>query len=338
MMRALILSLLIAALVPAPATAATALVEQGGAVRLAAADGEQNRLAASLAGGTITLGDAAGLAVGSGCTRVDATHATCTGTRLVAALGDGDDTGAVSGGLPAVIDGGAGDDALTGGDLGDVLEGGAGADVLAGGSGNDVLSGDGFALVAGGGDDRLDGGPGADVLLGDGGRDVADYSSRTTAVSVTLDGLADDGGPGEGDDVTACESVALPAATTPPPPPPFVTPPVLVAAPAPPPQPVPAPAAAPSGTSRPTLGVSIARRVNAATIRGRGLRVTVRCSTRCRAHVTARPLVPRTITAGPAGATVRLRAPRGARLPARLVVRVAVANAPPVVRRVAVKR
>jgi hypothetical protein len=342
MIRALAIVLLIGGPLPAAAVASTATVEQGGAVRVTAPAGETNQLQAAFAGGSVALADSAGLTAGAGCDAAGAS-VVCPGTRLVAALGDGNDTATVIGALPAVIDGGPGDDALTGGDGNDVLEGGAGSDALVGGAGDDLLSGDGIALAAGGGDDRLDGGPGADVLLGDGGLDLADYSSRTTAVSVTLDGVADDGAPGEGDDVTGCESVALPT-SPPPPPPPFVAPPVLVGAPTPAAGPQPQaqpqlqPSPAPPATARKPLRVTMARRVKASIIRRRGLAVTVRCAKRCRGRITARPLAPRRFTSGPSGATVRLRAPRTARLPAALTVRIAVPGAPAIVRRVAVVR
>jgi Ca2+-binding RTX toxin-like protein len=69
----------------------------------------------------------------------------------------------------------------------DVLRGGPGPNLLVGGRGNDVL----------------DGGPGPDALVGGGGRDRADYSSRRAPVTVSLDGVANDGSAGEGDNVDA---------------------------------------------------------------------------------------------------------------------------------------
>ena len=53
-------------------------------------------------------------------------------------------------------------------------------------AGTDLLSGRA-------GDDRLDGGQGADVLIGDEGRDTATYADRREPVTVTLDGVANDG-------------------------------------------------------------------------------------------------------------------------------------------------
>ncbi|MEY2514999.1 MAG: hypothetical protein QOJ89_2357, partial [bacterium] len=113
--------------------------------------------------------------------------------QLAADLGDANDTLMISGTLDTFADGGAGDDRLSGGAADDALIGGSGDDRLTGGAGADTLSGDGFAAAVPG-DDTLDGGPGADVISGDEGIDTADYSARTTAVEVRLDGLAGDGG------------------------------------------------------------------------------------------------------------------------------------------------
>src|SRR5262249_18764671 len=76
---------------------------------------------------------------------------------------------------------------------------------LTGGSGNDRLTGnaDGNELDGGPGADTLDGGLGADDLVGGDGVDVADYSARAVPVTVTIDGLANDGEPGEKDVIAA---------------------------------------------------------------------------------------------------------------------------------------
>ena len=130
------------------------------------------------------------------------------------------------------IDGEDGNDAVYGaagagdltGDLADTLKGGAGNDHLVGGLGNDVMTGgDGNDLMEGGADnDKLDGGLGADDERGDAGDDIflegptangsdkftggsgtdkVDYSQRTGTISITRDGKANDGAPGEGDNV-----------------------------------------------------------------------------------------------------------------------------------------
>jgi Ca2+-binding RTX toxin-like protein len=151
-------------------------------------------------------------------------------------LGDGDDWGYVSSDLPATMPvslaGGAGADklqasswdsqptTLDGGPGNDILEGGTATDTLIGGDGDDTL--DGKA-----GSDRLDGGTGDDLLNGDGSKaaspDVIDggpgydriesewqqatYSAPPVPLTVTLGGGADDGRPGEGDDVRNVERV-----------------------------------------------------------------------------------------------------------------------------------
>ncbi|HEX7811314.1 MAG TPA: Ig-like domain-containing protein, partial [Burkholderiales bacterium] len=81
--------------------------------------------------------------------------------------GDGNDTlsGASSSGSLWLI-GGAGHDTLVGGSGNDLLDGGAGNDTLVGGPGNDVLLG-------GSGDDILSGGAGSDTLNGGTGTDTA---------------------------------------------------------------------------------------------------------------------------------------------------------------------
>jgi Ca2+-binding RTX toxin-like protein len=126
------------------------------------------------------------------------------------------------------LDGGNGDDVLSGsggtdkldGDIGnDSLEGGAGGDALDGGPGNDTVNGaeadligaDGSDDLAGGagmdlllgddGNDTLDGGPGPDRISGGDGRDTVDYENRSNHVTVSLDGIANDGEANEGDNV-----------------------------------------------------------------------------------------------------------------------------------------
>lgn len=101
--------------------------------------------------------------------------------------------------------GGPGDDVLTGGAGQDQINGDAGNDVLRGGAGRDRLFGSqgSDVLRAGAGNDSLFGGPGTDVLDGGPGRDWISYHARSVGVSVSLDGVADDGKPGELDLVGA---------------------------------------------------------------------------------------------------------------------------------------
>ena len=94
--------------------------------------------------------------------------------------------------------GGSGNDKLTGTTIraGDTTAGLSRNNRLTGGGGSDVLTGlDG--------NDVLDGGVGKDQLLGGTGTDTADYSSRGEALTLTLDGVANDGAAGENDLISA---------------------------------------------------------------------------------------------------------------------------------------
>ena len=102
--------------------------------------------------------------------------------------GDGKDT----------IDGFGGDDEVRGGAGDDQLEGNGGADVVLGGDGNDTLAGDDQAAP---GADLIDGGNGSDLL-----KDYVEYGTDVhPPANVSLDGVANDGRDGEGDDVRSVE-------------------------------------------------------------------------------------------------------------------------------------
>lgn len=147
-------------------------------------------------------------------------------------------------GYPITVEGGAGNDRLDGGSGPETIHGGPGADLLAGrgggdalfgDDGNDTIYGDGMANGnegLGGGDDQLHGGAGDDVLTGDThesgaaiGHDLLDGGPGTDTVkddwyrfdgnandedqppSVTFDGVANDGRPGENDNVVEVERI-----------------------------------------------------------------------------------------------------------------------------------
>jgi Ca2+-binding RTX toxin-like protein len=80
--------------------------------------------------------------------------------------------------------------------------GGAGDDVLTGSSANQTL--DGWD-----GDDVLDGDTGADHLIGGAGLDTVSYETRVNPVTVSLDGLAGDGEPGENDRIDGDVEIVL---------------------------------------------------------------------------------------------------------------------------------
>ena len=99
--------------------------------------------------------------------------------------------------MPNDGEAGEGDNAMSdiegvyGGDSDDTLIGSAADNVLVGLGGNDALDG-------GDGNDIVDGGPGSDVIHGGAGNDFASYGESNGA-TITLDGLTNDGEPGEGD-------------------------------------------------------------------------------------------------------------------------------------------
>jgi Ca2+-binding RTX toxin-like protein len=107
---------------------------------------------------------------------------------------DGNDTIKVLGAHPVDMRGDKGDDTMTGGAGNDTVWGYWGQDVLRGGPGNDTLIGEE-------GNDNLQGDAGADLLSGGWGTDTADYASRTTPLSINVDGLPGDGNAGESDNV-----------------------------------------------------------------------------------------------------------------------------------------
>jgi hypothetical protein len=169
-------ALLLAA--PASAHAAT-LTKTGTTLSYTAAAGRISDLTLSETSGTITVqagvGDTDPI-TSSGCTAVGPAFE-CTGiTSVRVDAGDGDDR-VDAGGLTtahATLLGGAGDDVLDGGQADDTLDGGNGEDVLTGGAGADDIHG----------------GDGIDKVI---------YAEAP--VTVSLNDVADDGVPGERDDV-----------------------------------------------------------------------------------------------------------------------------------------
>ena len=146
---------------------------------------------------------------GTGCTLV-AGIARCpvtTGTRLRFTTAERADVIDASGtrtpedaSVPEHFDTRGGNDVLTAGPLGDVVDAGNGNDTIAGGPGADTLHGDAggdtFTDLTPG--DLVDGGPDADVL---------DLTGRNAGVSVSLNGIADDGSLGSDANVIAVETV-----------------------------------------------------------------------------------------------------------------------------------
>jgi len=102
-----------------------------------------------------------------------------------------------------VLWGGPGHDTLIGGRGDDLLGGQAGNDSLFGGDGEDSLFDDqgSNALSGGRGADTMWAGPGSDLIHGGPGTDSVSYFDASGPVHVSLNGIADDGGAGERDDL-----------------------------------------------------------------------------------------------------------------------------------------
>ena len=123
-------------------------------------------------------------------TSVDYSYDDISSVRIRA--GQGDDLVIVGARVqvPVDADGEGGDDSLSGGERGDTLAGNLGDDYIFGRGARDVI----------------DGGAGSDVLLGGDAFDTVSFKEANdglagVGVSVLLDGLANDGAPGENDNV-----------------------------------------------------------------------------------------------------------------------------------------
>jgi Ca2+-binding RTX toxin-like protein len=164
-------------------------------------------------GGVTTTGTCAALHTPATAAKpngdVDEQTADCgpDATQIVATLQGFDDTLDDPLAIDLVADGGSGNDAIAGGPGNDTISGGDDGDNLQGAGGNDRISGDGGddLLLGGHGSDRLAGGPGADTF--DGGEDsdnqdvdLADYSTESPGVTVTI-GSGQNDGPDGNDDV-----------------------------------------------------------------------------------------------------------------------------------------
>jgi Ca2+-binding RTX toxin-like protein len=204
----------------ASSAAAAVVSVSGNELTFSAAPGETNDMALALRsdGGPVdvfiaVVDTSAALTVGTGCTLIEVHVANCgTFASATVSLGDMDDSARMGTARteqdPSVqvrLDGGDGDDYLLGGPLNDQVNGGPGNDSMDGWEGADTITGgpgaDGFIMAECSGSPCL---PvtSADTVVGGDGIDVAEYV-RDSGVTVTLDGLANDGAPGEQDNVAA---------------------------------------------------------------------------------------------------------------------------------------
>lgn len=157
-----------------------------------------------------------GVTASGGCTQTDPNRVDCAipSAFVVNMLGFDDrvDATRVTGAATIEAHGGGGGDDLRGAGNADRLYGDVGNDSLSGGGGSDVLEGGPGEnyFYDGDGDDVANGGPnqdtflpgtGRDTISGGDGPDTVDYTDRAAPVTITLDGNADDGEAGEGDNV-----------------------------------------------------------------------------------------------------------------------------------------
>jgi Ca2+-binding RTX toxin-like protein len=180
-----------ASALPGAAEAATVVSSANQELSVRAATGRLNAIRVSGSAGVYTVTDSGDtVQPGASCAQVDPHTARCTDatlTRLRVSASDLADTIANAAPLWSMLNGDDGNDTIG-------AEPAATRNDMYGGAGNDTVNG-------GPGFDNLDGGTGADDLNGGGGDDAAVYNTRTSGVTVSIDGVANDGAPGEGDDV-----------------------------------------------------------------------------------------------------------------------------------------
>ncbi|MFS4097439.1 hypothetical protein [Streptomyces sp. AF1A] len=133
----------------APAPGSTAFRILGGLAGLQARAGVANTVTASVSGTHLRLSDTTGIAIGPGCTRVDATTADCgpvaTVAWLTVALGDGNDSfDGTTAPVSAIVDAGTGTDSVTTNGKNDLIdvEDNAGGDSVNCGGGSDTVFAD----------------------------------------------------------------------------------------------------------------------------------------------------------------------------------------------------
>lgn len=181
-----------------PSTALAGTVSQSGnTITFVAGPNETNSLVAFDFGNEVIVQDQVPITAGPGCSPDpggDPGEAVCQnapGVSINAQLGDGSDFASVISepGSVNTVDGGPGNDEIRGG------SGEAGAvNNFAGGDGDDIIYPDyGFERNPTA-RDAISGGPGTDTVR---------YYFHATGVEISLDGQANDGSPGEGDNVAA---------------------------------------------------------------------------------------------------------------------------------------
>ncbi|MEV4178702.1 hypothetical protein [Nonomuraea sp. NPDC049709] len=175
-----------------PSHADTLVSSTAGNLGVSAAAGKANNITITTnAVGQVFVSDTADVVrpSGGGCVSLTPNSVRCDGIFLVRVFaGDLDDQVTNNSAVSTHQHGDAGDDLLTGGSGTDQFFPGAGNDRVAGNGGDDRLQAD---LPVDGAEDFA-GGPGVDTAV---------YVTRTAALTITLDGVADDGSAGEGDNL-----------------------------------------------------------------------------------------------------------------------------------------
>ena len=180
-----------AAVLATPAFASGLIFKSGTNIIATMATGQGHNVTAAPFGSTAVLISAVGetLGAGTGCTQSGAAVICPLGAFDTIVLNGGDlaDTLTKTVNARGELKGGSGNDTINAGPTpaANVVDGGAGTDVLNGGAGQEVFTG-------GTGPDQFNGGP---------GNDIVSYNGSIAGVTVTIDGLANDGTPGEGDNV-----------------------------------------------------------------------------------------------------------------------------------------
>lgn len=198
--RGLLLLAVLAATNAWAQTPASRVVAKRDRIDIAGLPGKENLIAITESDGVVTIRDGAGSVVlvrswTPGCVQSGDVVTCPRPTRIRIRLGDRDDLLLNLTSIPLLARGGKGNDSMFGGAGDDVLIGDAGDDVIVGGDGDDELRG---SIGA----DVLEGNGGADLMRGQGGFDTVRYRNPLHWPVVTFDGRADDGEPGERDNVT----------------------------------------------------------------------------------------------------------------------------------------
>jgi Ca2+-binding RTX toxin-like protein len=176
-----------------PAQAATTVGSTGGVVTVTAAAGRFNNITINQVGLNYTITDTGdanwNLAFPCVLSGGGAACPVSGVTRIVVNAGDLNDRITKNANVRGELNGGDGDDIIFAGPT-------PGSNVVTGGNGDDTLTG-------GPGFDSFSGGRGNDVISGGAGTDLVSYSDYTGGgtVLVQLDDLANDGPPGETDNV-----------------------------------------------------------------------------------------------------------------------------------------